>query len=148
MDLENNTCSFLDINSKIRIKSDDYNESFGEIEILKGVYLQSEDNESKINLICYYKNNSNSYCLRQESINTNKKYKLIVPIRIQNQSYAIRKNEGQYLIDIYEKEIKVNESITEYEIDYKDKDQFQLEIEFLSEPDEKFTNMSNTKEVN
>ena len=146
LELENNICLFLDINSKIEIKSDDYIESFGEIEILKGVYLQSEDNQSKINLICYYKSFSDRYCLTQEKNNITQNYKLIVPKRIQNQSYAIRKNEGKYIVDTYEKEIKVNR--TQYDVDYKDKKEFILEIEFLSEPDKNVSIMYKDKKVN
>ena len=131
-----NECSFVSLKTKLEIISDEYKDSFDIIEIEKGVYLKSEGNET-IELQCYI-DPKEKYCYLQKEIYNSGIYSLNIPNRIQNQSFAIKMYEGKNKIQIYSKEILIDEIKTkkDYNINFKKNETQIIEIYFSKVPDE------------
>ena len=121
----------------LEIITEGYKSNHEPVEILKGIFL--ENNEKKINLKCLVKH-SEKYCTLEEEIKICGEYHLNAPNRVQNQTYAIRKNNGKNTIEVFrnENEIEYDEKNNkkEYKIKYDKSNKTNIEIFFLSKPDE------------
>ena len=142
-----NQCSSISLKTKLEIASDEHTDSFESIEIEKGIYLKSEDNET-VELQCHL-DPKEKYCYLKNEIEKSGIYNLNVPNRIQNQSFAIKMFEGNNRIKIFTKEIIIDESKTkkDYNINFKTNEKQIIEIYFSKVPDEKVKIMYEEKEV-
>ena len=142
-----NQCSFISLKTKLEIESDEYKDSFDSIEIEKGVYLKSEDNE-KVELQCHI-DPKEKYCYLKNKIENDGIYNLNVPIRIQNQSFAIKMFEGNNTIQTYAKEILIDESKTQkdYNLQFKKNETKIINITFSKVPDENIKILYGEKDV-
>ena len=146
-DLKNEKeCSFLSLDRKLEIvvEQDALNKT---IDIEKGVQLVSEDNNI-IDLQCHIDPNE-AYCYLKKEIEHSGVYHLSVPVRIQNQTFAIKVFEGNNTIQTYAKEIKIDETKTqkEFDIDYRKDENETIELFFSAVPDETVKVLYNDKEV-
>ena len=115
--------------------------------ISEGIYLHSE--KDRIDLECYFNSTENaSYCIPIEENIRSGEYNLIIPNRIQNESFAIRTTNSLKKYKLFLKDFTVDESfIKEYDIDYGKTKNVTIKISFLDEPDEGIHLMNGNKEI-
>ena len=127
----------------LEIMPEEYKDSYEPVEVLEGVFLQSNDN--KLDLECFI-NKDESHCLLKDE---NKircgKYHLNVPNRVQNQSYAIRKNKGTKTFEILRN--KINLIKKDFKGKYDKEGKAHIEISFGSKPDENIQVFYNDKQL-
>ena len=133
-------CSFLSLDTKIGIiTEEEFKDTFKNVTVGKGVYLTSKESgdDSNTELQCYLDKNE-KYCQIKKKIEKSGNYKLNVPSRIQNLTYAIKKSEGNNTMQIYLKEIIIDTNKTNptFEINYYNEKEKKIQIFFKSEPDE------------
>ena len=133
-------CSFLSLDTKIGIiTEEEFKDTFKNVTVEKGVYLTSKESgdDSNTELQCYL-DKKEKYCQIKKKMEKSGNYKLTVPSRIQNLTYAIKKNEGKNTMQIYLKEIIIDTNKTNktFEINYYNEKEKKIQIFFKSEPDE------------
>ena len=148
LELKNeNQCTLFSSLEKIEIISEEYKKKFESIKVENGVFLKSEDNKD-VELECYI-DSEEKYC-KIKNLEKSGKFNLNVPLRVQNQTYAIKTSKGNNKIKIYLKETTINETETkkEYYIDYNNNENNNIiKISFENEPDESIKIKSGEKEI-
>ena len=143
--VEDNQCSFLSEETKIKINSQEYKDFLENVNITNGIYLES--NGSKVELECYL-NTSDKYCIIKEKISKAGLYNINVPERVQKRKFAVKVQNGVFKFKTYEKEIKVNETQeNKFEFDYGTNEIEKITISFEQKPDENVKIVNNGKEI-
>ena len=143
--VEDNQCSFLSEETKIKINSQEYKDFLENVNITNGIYLES--NDSKVELECYL-NTNDKYCVIKEKITKDGLYNINVPERVQKRKFAVKVQNGVFKFKTYEKEIKVTETQeNKFELDYGTNETENITISFDQEPDENVKIVNNGKEI-
>ena len=144
-------CLFLDdLQNKdkldlIALEFDNYT-NFTSYEIPEGICLEIEEDKIKVNCIL---NTEEKYCLLDngKSIEKSGEYKLNIPNRIQKWDYAIKVHDSK--TKIYTKKTEIDEEKTKksYEIDFANNTKQNIEIYFVTEPDDKISILKEDKNI-
>lgn len=145
-------CSFLDdleSQNKFGLISEEY-EQYKEVldkyEINKGIYLENENEKMEVNCVL---STTEKYCElgNEKKIEKSGEYTLNISERIQKINYAIKVHQSKMKIYTKKFEIDNNKTNNNYSFDYADNQKQNIEIHFLSEPDEKISVMNGNKTI-
>jgi hypothetical protein len=147
VDLEEK-CFFPSDEKKIKIISNEYNDTLKKVDVPEGIFLNLEDKTIRVECVL---DSNEKYCLTKDKVEKDGNYTLIVPERIQRKDCAFKVNKGTNEAQVYTNEIKVDENKTqkEYEIDFGVKeDGDNIKITFVAEPDNNVHVMNDDKKLN
>ena len=147
VDLEEK-CFFPSDEKKIKIISNEYNDTLKKVDVPEGIFLNLEDKTVKVECVL---DSNEKYCLTKDKVEKDGNYILIVPERIQRKDCTFKVNKGTNEAQVYTNEIKVDENKTqkEYEIDFGEKeDGDSIKITFVAEPDNNAHVMNDDKKLN
>ena len=147
VDLEEK-CFFPSDEKKIKIISNEYNDTLKKVDVPEGIFLNLEDKTVKVECVL---DSNEKYCLTKDKVEKDGNYTLIVPERIQRKDCAFKVNKGTNEAQVYTNEIKVDENKTqkEYEIDFGVKeDGDNIKITFVVEPNNNVHVMNDDKKLN
>jgi len=145
-------CSFLDdleSQNKFGLVSEEYTkykEVLDKYEINEGIYLETENEKLKVSCVL---NATEKYCElgNEKKIEKSGEYTLNISERIQKINYAIKVHQSKMKIYTKKFEIDENKTNSNYSFDYAENQKQNIEIHFLSEPDEKISVMNGNKTI-
>ena len=144
---EKDKCIYLNKNKlDLYVEEFDNFPDFTNYEIDEGIYLEI-DNE-KIKVHCSL-NTDEKYCLLEGEKNIEKsgEYILNIPTRIQKLDYAIKVHSSKTKIYTKQSEVDKEKTKASFEINYANNPKQNIEIHFVSEPDDKISVLSGNKNV-